>query len=123
MFWRKRRLPHPQTLPEAIELLQRRLGPAPNPDEAAACAEWKSRVGPEIGKPEFALVRTYLVRVFNALPPEDHPGWRHDTFNPAAAVDWDEVLGDLPGYVPGSGPGPLAAVAASTYHRATRESA
>jgi hypothetical protein len=104
MFWRKR--PSPRTLQEARELLGRRLGPSPDPQDTAACAGWNRRLWREIDKPEFVLLKQYIARVFNALPHEDHPGWKHDTFNPAAAVDWDEVLGDLPGYISGSGPGP-----------------
>ena len=79
-------------------------------------------MGAEVGKAEFALVREYFARVFDALPAEDHPGWKHDTFHPVSTVDWDAVLGDLPGYVPGSGPGWFAEVAARGYRRAARDS-
>jgi hypothetical protein len=60
MFRRERPPPQPATVEEAVELLKRRLGPRPDPEDEAANAEFRRRMGAEIGKAEFALVRAYL---------------------------------------------------------------
>jgi hypothetical protein len=60
MFRHKRPPRQPATVEDAVELLQRRLGPRPDPEEEAASAEFRRRMGAEIGKAEFALVRAYL---------------------------------------------------------------
>lgn len=102
-FWRRRA--HPRTAAEAHDLLQRRLGPPPGAAEnrkptPAEMRAFEDRLAREIGRPEYALLRMHIDRVLAALPPEDHPGWQDPGFRPDLAIDWDEVLGDMPGYRP-----------------------